>query len=161
MSDLFEYKNYLGSFRMDPIARCFTGKIEFITDLIMFEGSEFNELEENFKIAVDDYLELCKELNKNPNKSFNGNLNVRLGPDLHRAAAMEAKKEGVKLNQFLSQCVRVHLATKEHTVTHNHVHKVNVSVHQRETTNPNDRGAVAEAISLKRPTSDNHLRLVV
>ena len=59
-SDSFTYKNYSGSYRIDHISRCFTGKIEFIPDLITFEGSGFNELEKNFKSAVDDYLKLCQ-----------------------------------------------------------------------------------------------------
>jgi predicted HicB family RNase H-like nuclease len=128
MSDLFEYKGYLGSYRMDPAARCFTGKIEFINDLIMFEGSSFNELEINFQEAVDDYLSLCEEVEKQPDKSFNGNLNVRLGPELHRKAALKAKKDGIKLNQFLCQCVSEKLADNDTVIEHNHVHKHKIDV---------------------------------
>ena len=41
-----------------------------------------------FEEAVDDYLELCKEEGKEPEKPFKASFNVRTGTDLHRKAAL-------------------------------------------------------------------------
>ena len=69
MKNYLEYKGYIGSveFRADEKVLC--GKIQGINDLILFEGESVSELENNFKESVDDYLETCKEIGKEPNKT--------------------------------------------------------------------------------------------
>jgi len=40
------------------------GKIEGIRDLISFESNNIEDVENEFKEAVNDYLDFCKEMNK-------------------------------------------------------------------------------------------------
>jgi predicted HicB family RNase H-like nuclease len=40
-------------------------------DLVTFEAQNAQELKENFKNAVEEYLQTCKELNREPQKAFN------------------------------------------------------------------------------------------
>ena len=100
-----EYKGYLGSIDVDPKARLFHGRIEFIEDLVTFEGSSYRELDREFKAAVNDYLKTCKEAGREPDAPFKGTFNVRLGADLHKRAAIAAKKNGRSLNDLVKEAV--------------------------------------------------------
>jgi predicted HicB family RNase H-like nuclease len=100
-----EYKGYLGSIEIDSEARLFHGRIEFIEDLVTFEGSSYLELEREFKAAVNDYLKTCKEAGREPDAPFKGTFNVRLGADLHKRAAIAAKRQGRSLNDLVKEAV--------------------------------------------------------
>lgn len=70
MKNYLEYKGYLGTARFSADDKVFCGKIQGINDLILFEGESVSELENSFKESVDDYLETCKEIGREPNKNF-------------------------------------------------------------------------------------------
>lgn len=103
MSNTIEYNDYIGSIEYSSEDRCFYGKIEMIDDLVTFEATTVDELEENFKIVVDEYILTCKELNREPQKAFKGVFNVRVQPELHKKIYKEALKAGQSLNSFVSQ----------------------------------------------------------
>ncbi|WP_445738044.1 type II toxin-antitoxin system HicB family antitoxin [Mariniflexile sp.] len=84
MSDYLTYKGYFGTVSFNSDDEVFYGKIFGISDLINFEGSSVKELKESFEESLDDYLETCKELKKEPNKTFKGSFNVRLSMELHK-----------------------------------------------------------------------------
>lgn len=65
MKNYFEHKGYTGTMEFSAEDKVFFGKVHGITDLVTFEGATVNELETAFKEAVDDYLEICRELGKN------------------------------------------------------------------------------------------------
>jgi len=90
--------------------RVFHGKIEYINDLITFEATTVNELESEFKAAVDDYLETCRRLNIQPQKTFKGTFNVRIAPELHKEAAFLASKRNLSLNRLVEDAIRHELA---------------------------------------------------
>ncbi len=46
------------------------GKIAAINDLILFEGTSVKELKKAFREAVDDHLETCKEMGREPQKPY-------------------------------------------------------------------------------------------
>ncbi|QTA86034.1 type II toxin-antitoxin system HicB family antitoxin [Desulfonema magnum] len=66
MNNILKYKNYTGSVIFDPDDRIFHGRVLGIGDMIGFEGTSVGELEEDFRNAVDDYLETCREIGKTP-----------------------------------------------------------------------------------------------
>ena len=101
MANVLTYENYTGSVEYSHEDRCFFGKIEFINDLITFEATTVDELEANFKEAVESYILTCKALNRKPQKQFNGVFNVRPGVELHMAAARKAMEMGVSLNAYI------------------------------------------------------------
>lgn len=121
-----EYKGYLGSVEIALEARGFHGRIEFIEDLVTFEGSSFRELDREFKAAVDDYLATCKEAGKEPDVPFKGTFNVRLGADLHKQAAIVAKRTGRSLNDLVKEAVERRLEDDHRVVQHVHEHRVQV-----------------------------------
>lgn len=100
-----EYQGYIGSVEMDREARCFHGKIEFIQDLVTFEGASFKELEREFRAAVKDYLATCKKVGREPDVPFSGTFNVRVGPELHKRLAIAARKSGRSLNELVKDAI--------------------------------------------------------
>jgi predicted HicB family RNase H-like nuclease len=105
MKDVMTYRGYIGSVRYSAEDEVFYGKIEAINDLILFEGRSVQEIKKAFHEAVDDYLESCKQMKREPNKPFKGSFNVRISPDLHRKVAEQAAQSGMTLNQFVRKAV--------------------------------------------------------
>ncbi len=86
MKDRIRYKGFIGSMHYASEDRVFYGKVEGVKDLITFEGSTVDELEEGFKNMVDDHIKHCTAQNIAIEKSYKGNLNIRLTPELHKKA---------------------------------------------------------------------------
>ena len=83
MKNLLEYKGYHAKIEFDSEDLVLRGKIEGIKDLVNFESTDISTVEEEFHAAVDDYLEFCKEVGKEPDKEYRGTFNIRISPDLH------------------------------------------------------------------------------
>ncbi len=105
MKDMMEYKNYYGSVHFDEEDNIFYGKVEFIKALASYEAATARKFRKSFENAVDDYLELCRERNVEPEKPFKGSFNVRLLPELHRRAVLAAKRKGFTLNRFVAEAL--------------------------------------------------------
>jgi predicted HicB family RNase H-like nuclease len=60
-----EYRNYVGECHFSVEDGIYHGKVIGISDLVCFEGCSINELASAFHCAIDDYLELRLELDKN------------------------------------------------------------------------------------------------
>ena len=89
---MIEYNGYTGLVEFDPDLRSFTGHVIDLRDEIYFEGSSVEELETSMKRAVDHYLSVCAKRGEEPERPFSGKLNLRLGTNLHRAAALAAAR---------------------------------------------------------------------
>ena len=109
MKDMMTYKDYMGSVHYSDEDRVFYGKIEFIRSLISYEGTDVDSLRQAFEEAVDDYLELCVEEGREPERPFKGSFNVRTGSDLHRRAATLAREKGVNLNKLVTEALESYL----------------------------------------------------
>ncbi len=105
MNNLLQYNNFLGSVSFSSLDDVFHGRIEGINDLVTFEGSSVKQLKKAFKDAVNDYLILCKEIGKDPYKSFKGSFNVRVSEELHSKAYRQALVENISLNQFVKEAI--------------------------------------------------------
>ena len=105
MIDKIIYKDFIATIHYSTIDEVFFGKIEGINDLVTFEGENVKDLKKAFEEAVDDYIELCKEVGKKPMKSFKGSFNIRISPELHVKAFEKALIEGKSLNQFVQQAI--------------------------------------------------------
>ena len=103
MANTIEYNGYIGSIEYSPEDKCFFGKLEMIDDLVTFEAITAEELESNFHNAVDEYIQTCKELGREPQKTYKGVFNVRIDPKLHKQIYQKALKAGISLNAFIQQ----------------------------------------------------------
>ena len=107
--DILKFKGYEGTAELDMDRQVCRGKILFINDLVTYEASSPAELQHEFEQAVDDYLETCLQLAREPQKPFRGLFNVRIPPASHRAAVLRAATEGVTLNEFVVQAIEARL----------------------------------------------------
>lgn len=106
MANTIEYNGYIGSIEYSAEDKCFFGKVEMIDDLVTFEASHAEELEINFQNAVDEYIETCKYLDREPQKVYKGVFNVRIDPELHKKLYQEALKAGMSLNAFVQKILK-------------------------------------------------------
>ena len=100
---MMEYKGYLGRVEFDDEAGLFHGEVINTRDVITFQGTTVDEIETSFRDSVEDYLDWCKERNKEPEKPFPGKFVLRLSPDLHRKLNLKAKMTNTSLNSFIVQ----------------------------------------------------------
>lgn len=98
---IFEYNGYVGIVEIDTEEGLLHGRIHGINDLVTFEAESVSEIKKEFQNAVDDYLEFCKMVGKEPDKTYKGQFNVRISPELHKKIVLQAAKEGVTLNKFV------------------------------------------------------------
>lgn len=97
-----KYKGYIGQVEYDDKAKLFHGEVVGLKDIITFQGTSVDELEQAFHDSIDDYLEWCKERGENPEKSFSGHLRLRISSNLHQKLAQEASRCGVSLNSLIA-----------------------------------------------------------
>ena len=113
MKDIMKYKGFIGSVHYASEDKVFYGKVEGVNDLITFEGSTVNDLEEGFRYMVDEHIKDCNRKNIPLEKSYKGNLNIRLSPDLHKKAAHNASLRGVSLNQYINDAVKKEISSSD------------------------------------------------
>jgi len=104
-NNMLRYKDFFGSVEYSANDDCFFGKIIGTTDLVTFEGDSVESLKAAFQDAVEDYLILCQEVGKEPQKAYKGSFNVRISPELHKNAAMLATRKGLSLNAFVEKAI--------------------------------------------------------
>ena len=63
-----KYKNYRGSIEYSEEDKCLFGEVQDVPALILYEGQTLEELEADFRDAIDDYLELCAETHYTPER---------------------------------------------------------------------------------------------
>ena len=105
MENVLRYQDFVGTVQYNATDKLFHGKLAFITDLVTFEGSSVAELETAFIEAVEDYIDLCEQVDKKPEKRFAGSFNIRMKPELHRRAAIASLEKGLSLNQLIVDAV--------------------------------------------------------
>jgi predicted HicB family RNase H-like nuclease len=59
MANILKYKGFVGSVNFSTEDLVFHGKIEGINDLITFEGTTVDELEEAFKYMIEKHIQFC------------------------------------------------------------------------------------------------------
>ena len=58
-----KYKNFIGSVEYSETDKILFGKVQGIRGLISYEGQNIDELEQDFRDGIDEYLEAYKENN--------------------------------------------------------------------------------------------------
>ncbi|MDR0794427.1 MAG: type II toxin-antitoxin system HicB family antitoxin [Chitinophagaceae bacterium] len=108
-----EYKGYSGSIEYSKEDKCLYGKVRGIDKgtCITYEGNTAAELYEDFKGAIDDYLDYCKDKGITPKKSYSGSLNIRIPSEIHGKVAMYAESHGTSINAFIRDSIEKQLET--------------------------------------------------
>lgn len=106
------YKGYTAHIQYDDRDGIFVGRLLGITDIIGFHADTVADLRKEFHEAVDDYLDTCKELGREPQSAASGKMMLRVDPEVHRAALIASQAEGTSLNQWaervLSEAAHAH-----------------------------------------------------
>lgn len=113
MKNTIEYKGYFANVLYSAEDMVLYGKIEGIDDLVTFESENAADIEKEFQNAVDDYLAYCKDIGKEPDKTYKGTFNVRIDPRLHREIALTASRNGITLNQAVENAIAQYVTPKE------------------------------------------------
>ena len=100
-----QHKGYTAVVSFGDEDRIFHGHLVGTHDQVYFEGDSVDALEQAFREAVDDYLAYCEQTGRAPSKPVSGRVNLRMGPELHQRAAVEAARRGKSLNAFISEAV--------------------------------------------------------
>lgn len=98
---MLKYKGYLGTIEADD--GCFVGRVVGLRDVITFEGTTFEDVEQAFRDSIDDYLAFCIERGEPPDRPYSGKIPLRVSPETHRRATLRAEAEGVSLNQWIAR----------------------------------------------------------
>ena len=110
MKNTMEYRGYIGSVEFSETDGVFFGQVQGIRSLISYEGENAKELIDGFHNAVDEYYDQCVTHGIKPEVAYKGSLNIRLGGDLHRRAAVYAISHQQSLNSFIEDAVKEKLA---------------------------------------------------
>ena len=98
--NMLSYRGYSATVEFDCEDMILVGRIAGINDIVGFHADTSAELISAFHAAVDDYLETCARLGKQPEKAYSGKVMFRVPPQLHARVALAAKLAGKSLNQW-------------------------------------------------------------
>jgi len=100
---MMKYKGYYGEVEYDDEAKIFHGEVIGLKDVITFQGKNVTEIEKAFKDSINDYLEWCHKRGEKPEKTYSGNIRIRMDPALHAHLALQAAKENISLNELINK----------------------------------------------------------
>ncbi len=100
---MLDYKGYFGTVEIDTDQNVLHGRVINTRDVISYVAETAETLLQEFKTSIDIYLESCKEDGVDPDKPYSGNLNLRLGPELHKRAAIAAAAAGISINELIKR----------------------------------------------------------
>ena len=111
-NNILKYKGYRARIEYDVVDRIFVGEVLGIRDVLAFHSETADDIDRHFHDCIDEYLELCAEIGKLPEREYSGTFNVRIDPEDHREAALCAAYEHISLNQYIAEAV--HAFNKAH-----------------------------------------------
>ena len=103
MMNTMTHEDYLARVEYDDKNGIFTGHIAGLRDGVGFHADTVEGLREAFREAVEDYLETCAKIGKEPQRAFSGQMMFRVAPEVHRKAALAAELAGKSLNQWAEE----------------------------------------------------------
>ena len=95
MTNIMTYKGYSARIEYDDEDGIFTGRLAGIRDGVGFHADTVEALRDAFHEAVEDYIETCAKIGKEPQKAFSGQVMFRVDPEVHRKAALAAEQEKI------------------------------------------------------------------
>ncbi len=106
MNNVMTHRGYLARVEYDDEDGIFVGRLAGIRDGVGFHADSVDGLRSAFRDAVDDYVETCARVGKEPQKPFSGRVMFRIAPETHARAALAAEVAGQSLNQWAEEALR-------------------------------------------------------
>ncbi len=100
------HKGFAARIEFDERDNLFVGHLAGIRDSVGFHADTVAKLRAAFLDAVDDYIEACAKIGKEPQRSASGKLMLRMPPESHAAALRAAELAGKSLNQWAGDVLR-------------------------------------------------------
>lgn len=97
-----KYKDYTAKIEYSEEDDCFIGHIAGIDDVVGFHAQSVCELHAAFEEAVDDYIHVCEQTGKAPQRPYSGKIMLRVPPEIHARAAALAAAHGKSLNAWVT-----------------------------------------------------------
>jgi predicted HicB family RNase H-like nuclease len=104
-----EHKGYTATVEFSAPDRVFHGRLDGIADIITFEGTSVDELEANFREAVDDYLDFCDERGSEALRPYSGRFVLRLSPRMHADVSIAARAAKESMNSWIIGTIQTRL----------------------------------------------------
>ncbi|HAJ27858.1 MAG TPA: toxin-antitoxin system HicB family antitoxin [Syntrophus sp. (in: bacteria)] len=107
MKNILQHKGYTGNVQFDQDDMLFYGRVMGMKKAqIAYEGKTVDDLVKDFRDGIDDYLDMCVEEGREPEKPFKGTFNIRLDPELHKHLVVNALGEGMTLNAYVKSVLQ-------------------------------------------------------
>jgi predicted HicB family RNase H-like nuclease len=103
MTSTMTYKGYAARIEYDDEGEIFMGRIAGTHDFVGFHADTVEGLRVAFHEVVNDYIETSAKIGKKPEKTYSGQMSVRINPDVHRKAVLAAQLSGKSLNQWTEE----------------------------------------------------------
>ncbi|MBL6991243.1 MAG: type II toxin-antitoxin system HicB family antitoxin [Bacteriovoracaceae bacterium] len=102
---MLKYKGILGRVTYDDDKETFYGKLVGIADNITFETIDIGDIEYEFQVAVNDYLEACQSRGINPNVDLSSEIMINIGQQRHRDILKITKLKDIELSEWLLEAI--------------------------------------------------------
>lgn len=79
-------------------------KLWGIRDVATFQECSIHKLKTALKDSVGDYLDMCEQKGKSPDKAYSGRFSLRLPPELHSRVAQSARLNKKSINNVGNGC---------------------------------------------------------
>lgn len=106
------FKEYVGSIDYNNSENVFYGKVLYINDSILYSADNLEDLTKEFESSIEDYLEMCKNEDLEPNKPMGGVFNVRTTPQNHYFLSVISKRENTTLNKIINEAINLFINEK-------------------------------------------------
>ena len=100
---MMTYKGYTGFTEKDDEAGIWFGRVIGIRDVITFKAETMEQARKEFEISVDDYLEFCQELNREPEPPFSGEVAFNTTPENYHNILFAAAKAGKSIDAWVDE----------------------------------------------------------
>lgn len=94
------YQGYVAEIGYDGSADAFHGRVIGMRDVVDFYGRTPEELRGEFKAAVDEYLDWCREEGQKPEKTWLGKLTFRPTEEQRRRFMIAAASRRMSVNAW-------------------------------------------------------------
>ena len=100
------HKGYTARIEFDERDNIFVGRVLGLRSIISFHGETVTDLRHEFEVAIEDFLNDCKEQGVKPEKPASGKLMLRVSPEIHGAALVATQASGKSLNQWATEVLQ-------------------------------------------------------
>jgi len=106
MTNTMAYSGYTARIEYDDEDGIFFGHLAGIRDGVGFHADNVADLKAAFREAVDDYIEACGKIGKEPECDVSREVTLRLDPGLHTRARRAADLAGDSLESWCERALR-------------------------------------------------------